>query len=172
MSVSPFDDGTRNISGLARIFKRDRRTISTLIQAHDVQPAGRAGGRVTYAIGEIAAVLFSTPTTEGTGDEKEADPKARLAHWRAENEKLKHQLQTGQLLHREDVRRDISVRLLQPVVNMLETLPERVEQHAGLTPEQAAALVEAVDRERARLYREICDLTEPPDGEEPNDETP
>lgn len=164
MSIAAFDDGCRSISGLARIFGRDRRTVTKAIQEHGIEPAGRSGAHATYQIGQVAAALFA-PATGAANDEM--TPKERLDHWRAENERIKHLRETGVLLHVEDVRLEVVVTLLKPVVTMLDSLPDRVDRRCQLSPEQHAAMCQEIDRERERLYQELLRRT----AEENNKET-
>ncbi len=166
MSISAFDDGCRNVSGLARIFGRDRRTIAKVIQQLSVPPTGRAGGHPTYAISSMAAALYSPGTGTGADD---ATPHERLDHWRAENERIKHEREIGQLINVETVRRDVAASLIKPMVAMLDTLPDRIEKHVGLSPEQATELIDAIDAARMGLYNELRARTEPPD-DTPEDE--
>lgn len=65
--------------------------------------------------------------TVSTANVEEMEPADRLAHWKAENERLKFEVETNQLIPAEDVAREFSL-MAKAVVMVLETLPDILER--------------------------------------------
>ncbi|WP_413734347.1 DUF1441 family protein [Sodalis sp. RH21] len=122
-----------NINQLAGITGVHRQTVATRLK--NVAPAVGSNTKLKlYAVTDILAELM-IPTI--SADLSEMDPPNRLAHWKAENERIKFEQDTGQLIPAADVAREFSL-MAKAVVQVLETLPDVLERDYALT---AAAVV-------------------------------
>lgn len=82
------------------------------------------------------------------------DPESRDKWYASELKRLQYEAKTGQLLEAEEVRHTWSS-MLKAIMLKLDTLQDVVERDAGLTPEQAQVIQEAIDTIREQAYQEI-----------------
>lgn len=81
-------------------------------------------------------------------------PADRLAHWKAENERIKFEQETGQLIPAADVAREFSL-LVKSVVMVLETLPDILERDCALTPAAVTRVQEVIDDLREQMSQQV-----------------
>lgn len=80
-----------------------------------------------------------------------AKARAKRETYRAHLEELKYKEAAGELIRVDDARDQMSI-LLKATMLTLDTLTEVVEREAKLTPEQANAVQNIIDRERRTLH--------------------
>ena len=113
-----------NINQLAGITGVHRQTVAARLK--NVEPAPGSNSKLKlYLVTDILTELM-IPTVSTNIDDM--DPSDRLAHWKAENERLKFEQDTGQLIPADEVAREFSL-MAKAVVMVLETLPD-----VGLLP--------------------------------------
>lgn len=112
-------------------------------QAENVVPAPGSNSKLKlYLVTDILSELM-IPTVS-TASVEEMDPSDRLAHWKAENERLKFEVDTKQLIPAEDVAREFSL-MAKAVVMVLETLPDILERDCALTPVAVSRVQSVID---------------------------
>jgi len=83
-------------------------------------------------------------------------PSDRLSHWKAENERLKFELDTGQLIPADEVAREFSL-MAKAVVMVLETLPDILERDCALTPSTVSRVQAVIDDLRDQLAQKVLE---------------
>ena len=95
-----------NINQLAGITGVHRQTVAARLK--NVAPAAGSNSKLKlYLVNDILSELM-IPTVS-TANVEEMEPADRLAHWKAENERLKFEVDTKQLIPAEDVAREFSL---------------------------------------------------------------
>lgn len=152
-----------SLSAWARAFGTDRETLRRVLLEREVQPVAERAGHKLYAARHVYKAW-----SEGS-DETDPDklsPFKRRAWYQGEREKMHLQIERGELVAAIEVERTMG-RLLQIAVRGFETVQDRIERDAGLTPQQAAVLERHIDRIREELYEEIVSRgSDEDDGEE------
>ena len=98
---------------------------------------------------------------------EEMTPPDRLAHWKAENERLKFEVDTKQLIPAEDVAREFSM-MAKAVVMVLETLPDILERDCALTPVAVSRVQSVIDDLRDQVAQKVMDAE--PEEDEPEED--
>ena len=83
-------------------------------------------------------------------------PSDGLAHWKAENERLKFEQDTGQLIPADEVAREFSV-MAKAVVQVLETLPDILERDCALNPSAVSRVQSVIDDLRDQIAQRVLD---------------
>lgn len=140
-----------SLSAWARAFGTDRETLRRVLLEREVQPVAERAGHKLYAARHVYKA-WSDGTDETDPDK--LSPFKRRAWYQGTREKMSLQIDLGKLVAATDVQRTMG-RLLQLAVRGFETLQDRIERDAGLSPQQAAVIERHVDQIREELYAEI-----------------
>lgn len=105
--------------------------------------------------------------TVSSSNLEEMTPPDRLAHWKAENERLKFEVDTKQLIPAEDVAREFSM-MAKAVVMVLETLPDILERDCALTPVAVSRVQSVIDDLRDQVAQKVMDAE--PEEDEPEED--
>ncbi len=143
-----------NLTRIAEAFDLHRDTVRKRLREAGIKPVGKKSGYPVYRLGEAAPVLFSNENTHGNaGAYKVEDlgPKDKKEHYQSENERLKFQTATGDLIPRAQHREDLA-QTLKAVVAYFESLPDKMERRRVFSPEQLIELERATDDFRAQLH--------------------
>ena len=89
-----------------------------------------------------------------TADVDAMSPNDRRAFWQAENERLKYERETGELIPAYEVAQEMSI-LAKSVVQQLETLPDILERDAGLQPNALMRVQQVIDDIRDQMALHI-----------------
>lgn len=118
-----------NINQLAGITNVHRQTVAARLK--NVEPAPGSNSKLKlFLVTDVLAELMIPTVATSLEDMPPAD---RLAHWKAENERIKFEQDTGQLIPADEVAREFSV-MAKAVVMVLETLPDVLERDCALSP--------------------------------------
>lgn len=148
-----------NINQLAGITGVHRQTVAARLKNVDPAPGSNAKLKL-FSVTDVLTELM-TPTV--SGDVAEMTPSDRLAHWKAENERLSFEQSMGQLIPAEDVAREFSV-MAKAVVQVLETLPDVLERDCALPPSAVMRVQNIIDDLRDQIAQKVIDA-------EPEEET-
>ncbi|TCQ91604.1 uncharacterized protein DUF1441 [Rahnella sp. JUb53] len=148
-----------NINQLAGITGVHRQTVAGRLKNVDPAPGSNAKLKL-FSVTDVLTELM-TPTV--SGDVAEMTPSDRLAHWKAENERLSFEQSMGQLIPAEDVAREFSV-MAKAVVQVLETLPDVLERDCALPPSAVMRVQNIIDDLRDQIAQKVIDA-------EPEEET-
>ncbi|MDW3780106.1 DUF1441 family protein [Kluyvera cryocrescens] len=152
-----------NINQLAGITGVHRQTVATRLK--NIEPAPGSNSKLKlYLVTDILAELM-IPTVSANVDDML--PSDRLSHWKAENERLKFEVDTKQLIPAEDVAREFSL-MAKAVVTVLETLPDILERDCALTPVAVSRVQEVIDDLRDQVAQKVMDAE--PEEEEPEED--
>jgi hypothetical protein len=148
-----------NINQLAGITGVHRQTVASRLKNVDPAPGSNAKLKL-FSVTDVLTELM-IPTV--SGDVAEMTPSDRLAHWKAENERLSFEQSMGQLIPAEDVAREFSV-MAKAVVQVLETLPDVLERDCALPPSAVMRVQNIIDDLRDQIAQKVIDA-------EPEEET-
>lgn len=141
-----------NINQLAGITGVHRQTVAARLK--NIEPAPGSNSKLKlYLVTDILAELM-IPTVSANIDDM--PPSDRLAHWKAENERLKFEIETKQLIPAEDVAREFSL-MAKAVVTVLETLPDILERDCALTPVAVSRVQDVIDDLRDQVAQKVMD---------------
>jgi len=149
-----------SVARLADEFGMDRRTASKRLKEAGISPSGRRSGNDIYRLADAAPALVQALPGGGGGadfvDPRDLPPMERRAYFQSENERLKVETTTGQLVPAAEVEADYA-EMVKKVVQFFDTLPDVLERKAGLTPEQVVKVQDECDRVRQSMYEGITD---------------
>lgn len=141
-----------NINQLAAIADVHRQTVAARLKNVPLAPGSNAKLKL-YLVTDVLAELM-LPSAAPGDDPATMIPGDRLAHWKAENERIKFEQETGQLIPAEKVAREYSL-LVKSVVMVLETLPDMLERDCALTPAAVARVQEVIDDLREQMSQKV-----------------
>lgn len=148
-----------SVARLADEFGMDRRTAAKRLRDVGVAPFGKRAGHDVYRLADAAIALVQVPGVvgaDGVVDPRDLPPMERRAFYQSENERLKVETTTGQLVPAAEVEADYA-ELVKKVVQFFDTLPDVLERKAGLTPEQVVKVQDACDGVRQTMFEAITD---------------
>jgi hypothetical protein len=152
-----------NINQLAGITGVHRQTVAARLK--NVPPAPGSNSKLKlYLITDVLTELMIPSVSVSTEDMQPSD---RLSHWKAENERLKFEQDTGQLIPADEVAREFSV-MAKAVVQVLETLPDILERDCALTPVAVSRVQSVIDDLRDQIAQRVLDAE--PEEEEPEED--
>ena len=141
-----------NINQLAAITDVHRQTVAARLK--NVAPAAGSNSKLKlYLITDILTELMIPTVSANLSD---MPPSDRLSHWKAENERLKFELDTGQLIPADEVAREFSL-MAKAVVMVLETLPDILERDCALTPAAVSRVQAVIDDLRDQLAQKVLE---------------
>ncbi|HHA2250173.1 TPA: DUF1441 family protein [Enterobacter ludwigii] len=141
-----------NINQLAAITEVHRQTIATRLK--NIAPAAGSNSKLKlYLITDILKELM-IPTI--SANLEDMSPSDRLAHWKAENERLSFEKDTGQLIPADEVAREFSL-MAKAVVMVLETLPDILERDCALPPKAVSRVQFVIDDLRDQMAQKVME---------------
>lgn len=154
MTVLSIEDRRVELSlrRLAETFGVSRDLVSKRLAEHNVKPCGMRGGFPVYRLRDAAPAILSLSTLDDNGDPdpSKMKPTDRHAFFKAENERLRYEVETGKLMIAAEVEFEMRT-LVAGVVKALETLPDRCERDTRCAPEVTEFLIEQVRAVRAEM---------------------
>ncbi|UXE39617.1 DUF1441 family protein [Raoultella ornithinolytica] len=141
-----------NINQLAGITGVHRQTVAARLK--NVTPAAGSNSKLKlFLVTEILTELMIPTISENL---ENMTPSDRLSHWRAENERIKFEQDTGQLIPADEVAREFSL-MAKAVVMVLETLPDVLERDCALTPSAVARVQSVIDDLRDQMAQKVLE---------------
>ena len=130
-----------NINQLAGITNVHRQTVAARLK--NVEPAPGSNSKLKlYLVTDILAELMIPTVSTNLEDMPPAD---RLAHWKAENERIKFEQDT-----------EFSV-MAKAVVMVLETLPDVLERDCALPPAAVSRVQSVIDDLRDQMAQKVME---------------
>ncbi|KGQ25483.1 terminase [Gallibacterium anatis CCM5995] len=139
-----------NINQIAEITGMHRQTVSQRVAA--LTPS--AGSNSKLKLYPLADLIRLGLQEKMTADVDAMSPNDRRAFWQAENERLKYERETGELIPAYEVAQEMSI-LAKAVVQQLETLPDILERDAGLQPNALMRVQQVIDDIRDQMALHI-----------------
>ena len=149
-------DHNRNVqlslTQLARAFDIARDTVVRRLSAANVQPVGTARGFPVYPLRESAAALleFEIRRDNPAKDPEEMSATDRRAWYQGEKDRLAIEREKGNLLSIDDHRAGLA-ELLKITVQVLDSLPDRLERECRLRPKAIELVERTIDKLREDL---------------------
>lgn len=138
-----------NVTQLAELVGMNRNLVARRLR--DMELAGGNGENLKlYELGPALQALL-TPSMKENG---EMSPQDRKAWYQSENERLKFEAASRELLPVDEVAREYAS-LAKAVVMVLETLPDILERDCALTPMAVTRVQSIIDDLRDEMARKI-----------------
>lgn len=135
-----------NINQIAEITGMHRQTVSQRVAA--LTPS--AGSNSKLKLYPLADLIRLGLQEKMTANVDAMSPNDRRAFWQAENERLKYERETGELIPAYEVAQEMSI-LAKAVIQQLETLPDILERDAGLSPSALIRVQQVIDDIRDQM---------------------
>ena len=145
-----------NVTQLAELVGMNRNLVARRLR--DMELAGGNGENLKlYELGPALQALL-TPSMKENG---EMSPQDRKAWYQSENERLKFEAASRELIPVEEVAREYAS-LAKAVVMVLETLPDILERDCALTPTAVTRVQVIIDDLRDGMARKVeeCDTSD------------
>lgn len=143
-----------SINRLAREFGMARETVTKRLADASVRPCGNKAGHPVYRLADVAPLLV-VASPLGEFDPMTLRPTDRRAWYQSENERLKFEQETGNLILAAEVHHEMAA-IAKIVVRELETLPDRVERDLRCSPEVVEYLQAEVRGVRSEIARKLA----------------
>lgn len=144
-----------NVTQLAELVGMNRNLVARRLR--DMELAGGNGENLKlYELGPALQALL-TPSMKENG---EMSPQDRKAWYQSENERLKFEAASRELIPVEEVAREYAS-LAKAVVMVLETLPDILERDCALTPTAVTRVQFIIDDLRDQMARKIEESDSP-----------
>ncbi|EKM4697865.1 DUF1441 family protein [Enterobacter roggenkampii] len=138
-----------NVSQLAELVGMNRNLVARRLRELELV-AGNGENLKVYELGPALQALL-TPSVKENG---EMSPQDRKAWYQSENERLRFELASRELLPVDEVAREYAS-LAKAVVMVLETLPDILERDCALTPTAVTRVQVIIDDLRDEMARKV-----------------
>lgn len=139
-----------NINQIAELVGMHRQTVSQRVAG--LTPAIGSNSKLKlYALSDLIKIGLAEKMT---ADVDSLSPVERRAFWQAENERLKYERDTGELVPSFEVAQEMGF-LAKAVVQSLDTLPDILERDCGLTPSQLTRVIQVIDDVKSQMSLHI-----------------
>lgn len=148
-----------SISTLAREFGMGRDTVSKRLEQCGVKSADEVKGYPVYRIAEASKAILGSSGTSSGGDKQDPElmqPFERNAWYKGESERLKVAVEKSNLVPIEQVEAQLAA-VIKRTVQMLATLPDRLERNCGLASSVVERIVMECDAIRADYHAGLLD---------------
>lgn len=143
-----------NINQIAELVGMHRQTVSQRVAG--LTPAIGSNSKLKlYALSDLIKIGLAEKMT---ADVDSLSPVERRAFWQAENERLKYERDTGELIPAYEVAQEMSAQA-KAVVQSLETLPDILERDCGLSPGALVRVQQVIDDLRDQMAQQIQQST-------------
>ncbi|HII3821281.1 DUF1441 family protein [Pasteurella multocida] len=139
-----------NINQIAELVGMHRQTVSQRLAG--LTPASGSNSKLKLYL--LSDLIRSGLSEKMSMDVDSLVPVDRKAFWQAENERLKYERETGQLIPAFEVAQEMSA-FAKATVQTLETLPDILERDAGLTPKALVLVQQIIDDVRDQMALRI-----------------
>jgi len=135
-----------SLNQLSREFGVARETVQRRLRDADVKPSGERRGYPTYPVGLAAKAILAPDTSEAKGlnDPDLMTPKERADWFKSENDRLKFERDSGNLVESSEARTEMA-RVAQTGLHVLETLPDVLERDYSLEPDVITDIEQRID---------------------------
>ncbi|OBX05790.1 terminase [Gallibacterium genomosp. 3] len=139
-----------NINQIAELVGMHRQTVSQRVAG--LTPSVGSNSKLKLYL--LADLIRLGLQEKRTADVDSMSPNDRRSFWQAENERLKYERETGELIPAYEVAQEMSI-LAKAVVQQLETLPDILERDAGLSPSALIRVQQIIDDIRDQMALHI-----------------
>ncbi|HII3714606.1 TPA: DUF1441 family protein [Pasteurella multocida] len=139
-----------NINQIAELVGMHRQTVSQRLAG--LTPASGSNSKLKLYL--LSDLIRSGLSEKMSTDVDSLSPVERKAFWQAENERLKYERDTGQLIPAFEVAQEMSA-FAKATVQTLETLPDILERDAALQPKALMRVQQIIDDLRDQMALHI-----------------
>ncbi|MEG9532514.1 DUF1441 family protein [Mannheimia indoligenes] len=139
-----------NINQIAEVTGLHRQTVSQRVAG--LTPA--LGSNSKLKLYSLRDLILTGLTEKMSADVDSLSPVDRRAFWQAENERLKYEEKTGELIPASEVALEMGT-MAKAVVQTLETLPDILERDCGLQPKDLIRVQQVIDDVRDQMALHI-----------------
>ena len=139
-----------NINQIAEITGMHRQTVSQRVSG--LTPS--IGSNAKLKLYTLSDLIRLGLAEKMSADVDSLSPNDRRAFWQAENERLKYERETGELIPAFEVAQEMSF-LAKAIVQSLETLPDILERDCGLQPNALIRVQQVIDDIRDQMAQHI-----------------
>lgn len=139
-----------NINQIAELVGMHRQTVSQRLAG--LTPA--IGSNTKLKLYSLSDLIRIGLVEKMTADVDSLSPSDRRAFWQAENERLKYERETGELIPAYEVAQEMSAQA-KAVVQSLETLPDILERDCELSPSALIRVQQVIDDLRDQMAIQI-----------------
>ena len=141
-----------NINQIAELVGMHRQTVSQRLAG--LTPAIGSNSKLKlYALPDLIKIGL---VEKMTADVDSLSPVERRAFWQAENERLKYERDTGEVVPAFQAAQEMSF-LAKAVSQALDTLPDILERDCALTPAQSTRVIQVIDDVKLQMSLHILD---------------
>lgn len=135
-----------NINQIAELTGLHRQTVSQRVAG--LTPSLGSNSKLKlYALRDL---ILTGLAEKMSADVDSLSPMDRKAFWQAENERLKYEEKTGELIPASEVALEMGT-MAKAVVQTLETLPDILERDCGLQPKDLIRVQQVIDDVRDQM---------------------
>ena len=138
-----------NVGQIANLTGFSRPTVASKLAL--ITPIQNNKNLKLYSLEQLLRLGFDNVRSENVD---ELSPNDRRAFWQAENERLKYERETGELIPAFEVAQEMSF-LAKAIVQSLETLPDILERDCGLQPNALIRVQQVIDDIRDQMAQHI-----------------
>lgn len=139
-----------NINQIAELTGLHRQTVSQRVAG--LTPS--LGSNSKLKLYSLRDLILTGLAEKMTADVDSLSPMDRKAFWQAENERLKYEEKTGELIPASEVALEMGT-MAKAVVQTLETLPDILERDCGLQPKELIRVQQVIDDVRDQMALHI-----------------
>lgn len=132
-----------------------RDVLRRVLSEGGIQPSGKSRGHPIYALADVVEA-WVTSQTGGAPDPDSLRPMERKLYYQAEHEKLRLQVERGELVPYIEVEQGHGA-IFAITTQMADTLPDVLERDVGLAPLQLARVEKHLDEWREQLYQRLIE---------------
>lgn len=155
MQMENLHDLKLNINQIAEVTGLHRQTVSQRVAG--LTPA--IGSNTKLKLYPLRDLLLVGLSEKMSADVDSLGPQDRKAFWQAENERLKYERDTGELIPAFEVSKEMSY-LAKAVVQVLETLPDILERDCGLSTSAVIRTQKVIDDLRDQMASHIQTISD------------
>lgn len=144
-----------NINQIAEVTGLHRQTVSQRVAGL----TSSLGSNSKLKLYSLRDLILTGLTEKMSADVDSLSPNDRRAFWQAENERLKYERETRELIPAFEVSQEMSI-LAKAVVQTLETLPDILERDCGLQPKDLIRVQQVIDDIRDQMALHIQQTSE------------
>lgn len=139
-----------NINQIAEVTGLHRQTVSQRVSG--LTPAMGSNSKLKLYL--LRDLLLAGLSEKMSADVDSLSPNDRRAFWQAENERLKYEEKTGELIPASEVALEKGA-MAKAVVQTLEILPDILERDCGLQPKDLIRVQQVIDDVRDQMALHI-----------------
>ncbi|ACF89789.1 DUF1441 family protein [Salmonella enterica subsp. enterica] len=146
-----------SIAKIAEAFALDRKAVKRKLLDANIPVANTIRGNPVYNLRDVGPALFGSPASadpDDIHDPSKMEPKDRKDWFQSENERVKLEVSTRQLVHGDEVREQLSC-IVKAVTQVLDTWPDKLERDKGWNVAQIDEAQSMVDELRDTLADEV-----------------